>query len=335
MSGGKVRKLPVGSKVGGDLTVLGNVDDGGHAPVYIVWNHRAWCPMACKVFRSAKRAADEAKILSALAHPNIVRLLGTGRRPAYILMEFLEGATLKSMVKANPRSGLNVSDAARIAIHLGAALAHMHKCGILHLDIKPSNVIVARGRPVLFDLGTARARADWSVPCVEGTDPYMAPEQCLRHEPVTPATDVFGLGATLYQLLTAKLPFPHGTKRNPFPQITTDATPMRRHRPGIPVALDDLVLRCLARDPARRPASPGAILPFLHDFIRSGPRMWPEGLQPEDSEAQAPRIARAKPAATRRRPPPVAARRSAKIESDAAIGSSYAQARPGVPPNPA
>ena len=79
---------------------------------------------------------------------------------------------------------------------LGGALAHMHAQDILHLDVKPSNVIVTHGRPVLFDLGTARRRSEWSRPTREGTQPYMAPEQCLGL-PVSPATDLEQAGSVI------------------------------------------------------------------------------------------------------------------------------------------
>jgi serine/threonine protein kinase len=234
--------------------------------------------MACKVFRTAERARQEASVLAALAHPNIVRPLGVGD-PAHLLMEFLEGPTLRRLINATPQHRLRISDALRVAIHLGAALVHMHGRGFLHLDVKPRNVIVVRGRPVLFDFGTARPRRAWRRRLLEGTDPYMAPEQC-RREPVTPATDVFALGVTLYEMLAGMRPFPDGNRRRSFPQLTTDPEPVRRHREAVPRALEDIVHQCLAHDPARRP-TPAALLPQLHGLIRSGPPMWPADFRPE------------------------------------------------------
>ncbi len=239
----KAPRLRVGSKVGSALTVLGAIDTGGHhSTVYIVWHHRSWCPMACKLYPSQADADAEADILAQLAHPNIVRLLGAGR-PAHVLMEFLEGQTLGGLMRTRGR--LSVSNALRVAVHLGGALEHMHLRDILHLDVKPSNVIVAHGRPVLFDLGTARRRSDWALPRLEGTQPYMAPEQCLGR-PVSPATDVFGLGVTVYELLTGKLPFRLGSPRRPYPQTEDEPVTLRRHRPGISSSLDRIVLECLA-----------------------------------------------------------------------------------------
>ena len=273
----KAPRLRVGSKVGDALTVLGVIDTGGHhSTVYIVWHHRSWCPMACKLYPCQADADAEAEILADLAHPNIVRLLGTGR-PAYVLMEFLEGPTLRGLIRAQGR--LSVSDALRVAVHLGAALAHMHARDMVHLDVKPSNVIVTHGRPVLFDLGSAQRRSEWARPHLEGTQPYMAPEQCLS-QPVSPATDVFGLGVTVYELLTGKLPFRLGSPRRPYPQTEDQPIPLRRYRPGISVSLDRILVKCMAPTAVQRPSLAGLILAF-HDLIGSGSPMWPEGFRPD------------------------------------------------------
>ena len=94
-----------------------------------------------------------------------------------------------------------------ISIHVGAALSHVHDRGLLHLDVKPANVVVVKGRPILCDFGIARWQTDPRPNRVRGTETYIAPEECLLEE-ITPAADIFGLGATLYELLTGKLPFP-------------------------------------------------------------------------------------------------------------------------------
>jgi serine/threonine protein kinase len=271
--------LKVGDRIGPDLTVLGVMDKYRRNPVYIVWHHRSWCPMACKTFRSRQLAEREAKALSQLWHPNTVRFLGIDTAwPAHILMEFLEGPTLGALIDSQER-WLSVSDALRIAIHVGAALSHVHDRGLLHLDVKPNNVIVARGgRPVLFDFGVARVQGAARPREIFGTDAYIAPEECLRQE-VTPAADVFGLGVTLYEMLTGEMPFTGRSPRNRFPQIRQSPVPIRRHRAAVPAPLDDLVLACLAREAADRPPIP-VLLPALHEFIRSGPAMWPKGFRP-------------------------------------------------------
>lgn len=283
------------ASIGADLTVLGVLDKQRRNPVYIVWHHRKWCPMACKVFRSIERMRREADILALMSHPNTVRFLGVGS-PAHLLMEFLEGPTLSRLIDIQRRERLSVSNAVRVAIHLGSALHHVHDQGFIHLDVKPTNVIVVRGRPVLYDFGIARAQCQERPPHTQGTDAYIAPEECLR-QVVSPAADVFGLGVTLYEMLTGTLPFPDGTRRRPYPQIFQEPMPPREANPKLPVALEALVLSCLARDPASRPTLPD-LLPGLHRHIRSGPSMWPAGFQPELTIGKKPRRAQSAPRRT-------------------------------------
>jgi serine/threonine protein kinase len=272
-------RIKVGTRLGADLTVLGIVDDRrGGEPIYLVWHHKSWCPMACKVFKSRDQARREAKILLSLAHPNIVRSFGVNGS-THLLMEFLEGPTLRQLLRKQPKGRLGINDALRIAIHIGAALRHVHETGLLHLDVKPSNVIVVKGRPILCDFGIARWQAAHRPRGVRGTAPYVAPEECLLKS-VTPAADVFGLGVTLYELLTGKLPFPEGkTKEERYPQVRKAPATVRRHRSAVPIALERLVLSCLSRDPTARP-NLLALLPALHDFVVAGPPMWPADFRP-------------------------------------------------------
>lgn len=278
MSGSGTQLLSVGTRIGKNATVLDTVDGGGKEPVYIVWHHGAWCPMACKVFRTHERAEREATILGALAHPYIVRPLGL-EEPGLLFMEFVEGPTLAHLIDEAPGHRLHISDAIRVAIHLGAALRHIHECGFVHLDVKPANVIVApSGRPILFDFGSARKMGDRRPAKVTGTDLYIAPEECTLGK-VTPAADVFSLGVTLYEMLTGKFPFGDGDGSNPFPQISGNIIPFRRRRRILPAGLDPIVLSCLSREPEKRPGLQALML-ALHDFISAGPKMWPDGFDP-------------------------------------------------------
>jgi eukaryotic-like serine/threonine-protein kinase len=274
------RRFRSGSKVGPGHTVLAVVDKArGRHPVLIVWDHQAWCPMACKVFASREKAEREAAVLQALNHPNIVRSFGTVGETD-LLIEFVDGTTLADLLDDNPEGRFRVSDALRIAIHLGGALEHMHARGFVHLDLAPSNIILRRdGRPVLIDFGAARALDGGRSSGPVGTDAYMAPEECLVQQ-VTPAADVFSLGVLLFELLTGELPYPKGSQRNPFPQVERAPASARRFRPSLPRALDDLLLACLAHDPSARPGL-SLLLPALHTFIRTGPRMWPAGFEPK------------------------------------------------------
>lgn len=272
-------KLKPGMPIGKDLSVMGVVDEGGVDAVYLVWSHSAWCPMACKLYASAAKARREGQLLRALDHPGIVRCLGTGA-PAHVLMEYLDGPTLKNLIEdASPgKAPMSISNALRVAIYIGSALVHLHGRGYVHLDVKPHNVIIHRDRPVLFDLGIARALARAPLRHAVGTDAYMAPEQCQRGH-VGPATDVFGLGVLLHQVLSGRLPFPRGRGRDDFPQTRVAATPLRKHLPRAPQELEALLQACLQHDSAQRPAM-SALLPALHSFVTSGPTMWPAGFDP-------------------------------------------------------
>ena len=275
----RASRIKVGTRIGANLTVLGIVNDHGDEPVYLVWHHKCWCPMACKIFKSKTEARHEAEILRSLAHPNIVRCLGMDG-PNRVLMEFLEGPNLHELLKERPKRQLGIHDALRISIHIGAALAHIHDRGLLHLDVKPLNIIIVKGRPVLCDFGIARwQRAARRPRQVIGTEGYMAPEECLL-EKVTPAADVFGLGVTLYELLTGKLPFPDKNRKARYPQVDQAPASIRQFRRAVPIELEKLVLCCLNREPEARPKL-AALLPSLHGYVTSGPQMWPKGFNPE------------------------------------------------------
>ena len=275
-------RIKVGTRLGSKLTVLGIVDDYSSGRVYLAWHHKFWCPMACKVFKSEEDARREADILLALAHPNIVRCFGLNGS-SYLLMEFLEGPSLYQLMKSRPQQRLGINDALRISIHIGAALSHVHDRGLVHLDVKPSNIVVVKGRPILCDFGVARWQTAPRPKYVASTPVYAAPEECLLEE-ITPAADIFSLGVTLFELLTGSRPFPKQTGRVPYPQILQPPSTVRRHRPSVPVGLEELVLSCLSREPKARPDI-AALLPSLHRYIGSGPQMWPTGFHPEISKS--------------------------------------------------
>ena len=266
-------RLRTGQRLTEHLTMLGVIDAHHGESLCIVWNHEAWCPMACKILNSSRQAKHEASVLAQVSHPNIVRSFGLVE-PAFLLLEFLEGEPLDLVLRKKKRA--SISDAIRIGIHIAAALHHVHLRGFLHMDVKPGNIMVTKvGRPVLFDFGSARRLHDPRPPYVEGTGPYMAPEERLKTE-ITPKADTFGLGVTLYELIMGVLPFSPRKRRTAKPLLPQ---PLRRRRPRVPRALDELILSCLSFNAADRP-TPAELIPELHRFISAGPPMWPETFDP-------------------------------------------------------
>jgi serine/threonine protein kinase len=283
----------VGASVGaiGDhLTAVRRLGRGGLSEVYQVWSSRWWSSFACKTLPAdachdgaARRALlREGRILRAVAHPGIVRLfeIQAGPRP-YLVLEYLGGPLASDLVDRH--GPLPVDAAVRLAMHVGAALVHVHRRGYLHLDVKPENVAIVDSRPILFDFSLARRQGPHRPAYREGTPAAMAPEQCLRHH-LAPATDVFGLGYLLYRLLTGHQPFRAGRRAGldgaepaaspdrvaslalAYPQLVDDPTPLSGYRPELPVELERVVLGCLKRDPADRfqemSALIGALAPF-------------------------------------------------------------------------
>lgn len=290
---------PVGYRIAGDLTVTGHLAAGRGCHLYQVWSARDWCAFTCKIL-SPERAdsrADiaglrrEARILRSVGHPNIVQCFGVGEheRLPFLLLEYLEGPTLLDVIERQSGRRLEVSDAVRAAIHVGAALYHLHRRGFLHLDLKPANMLLRDGVPVLIDLDSARRCDAASRPSRQlGTAPYMAPEQVLR-EPLTPAADIFGLGALLYELVTGRWVYEHiyekptenGRPRQ-HPQAEGEPVPPpRQFRPAISATLERTLLTCLETDPEDRFASMHPLLLALVGELEEPVSLWPAGVLAE------------------------------------------------------
>jgi eukaryotic-like serine/threonine-protein kinase len=270
------RKLiSVGTKLSPHLTVAGIVDGESVNPVYLVWDQRDWCPKACKLFDSLAEAKHEADLLGRFSHPNIAHCFGS-EKPGIMLMEFLQGPTLSHVIGAQKNKWLSIGNAMRVSIYIGSALVHIHRHGFLHLDVKASNIIICKDTPILIDLGTARKISAGRPSSVTGTDTYMSPEQCLR-EKLSPASDVFSLGVLLFRMLSGEFPFVQKRGAKNFPQLREPPASLRKIRPGVSPALEQLVYQCLSYDAQMRPSIEN-LLPALHTFIKSGPAMWPQNI---------------------------------------------------------
>ena len=217
------------------------------------------------------RFLREVEALRRLRHPGVVGILDAGvdqGRP-WLAMELIEGESLEQRLRRGP---LPPAEAVGLVAQLSEALAAVHGLGLLHRDLKPANAIVERGtgRVVLVDFGLSRHMFDTGrltrTGEALGTPAYMAPEQVTAERDQGPAVDVWGLGATLYALLTGGLPFPGATPTQVMARILEEEpAPPSRVAAGITPALDELVRRCLAKRPAERPPTAAALSAALRD----------------------------------------------------------------------
>ncbi len=262
----------------GDFRLLAPLGAGGMGRVFIASQEPLKRLVAVKLLNpqsledaSARaRFRREAEIAARLDHPNIVPVYGLGEEGghAYIAMKWLSGPALDGVeLPLAPR------EAARIAAAVARGLEEAHASGVVHRDVKPANIILDDGEPVLVDFGLARGATDVSLTqanAVPGTLPYLAPEQLSRGAPrFDPRADVYALGATLYELLTGRLPFQDGSTERLVRRIVEEAPPPL----GIPGSreLQTIVLRALDKEPARRFQSAGAFSDDLERFLDDRP----------------------------------------------------------------
>lgn len=290
----------IGDRIAGDLTVIGHLASGRVGHLYQVWSANEWCALTCKILAPSLRGDKmavatlrrEARILSRLRHPNLIRGFGAGEHEGlpFLLMEYVEGPSLFDLLERRPGRCLGIADALRTAIHIGAGLHHLHRNGYLHLDLKPANLLLRNQVPVLVDFDVARKVRPSRRPAKRlGTAPYMAPEQ-VTLEPLSPSTDVYGLGAVLYEMVTGRWPFEavytkeehrEGDERL-YPQIGSEPPPSpAKFNPKIPASLDRAILRCLARDPGDRFQTMHALLLDLVEELDEPVSVWPDGVRAE------------------------------------------------------
>jgi serine/threonine protein kinase len=243
---------------------------------YEVWSEERACSCVAKVLRPDRRGDEraraaleqEGRLLVALAHPHIVRGYELLTEPELVaVMETLDGETVAHLIDRHP-DGLPPADVAWLGIHLASALHYLHGRGLLHLDVKPSNVVADGGRAKLIDLSIARPPGRYR-PGI-GTWCNLSPEQA-RGDELGPAADVWGLGTVLYEAATGEPAFeddgeswtddtgPSETWDTAeqleagYPQLAGPA-PSAAQRPGVPAGLAAVIDACLAPDPADRPA---------------------------------------------------------------------------------
>jgi len=200
----------------------------------------------------AGRLRREARLAASVIHPGVVAVHDAGHDGAtgYLVMDLLTGPDLGAVLEQGPMSP---GEAVRVAAGVADALAAVHGAGVVHGDVKPSNVVLDAGDAVvLVDFGAALSTDDDAGPVTFGTATYMAPEQ-VTSAPATAASDVYALGCLLTTALAGRPPFVAGSPTEVLHrQVLTSAPRLRELVPGVPAALDDLVATMLDKDPAAR-----------------------------------------------------------------------------------
>jgi tetratricopeptide (TPR) repeat protein len=262
----------------GRYQVVGELGRGAMGVVYRAVDPTSGAQVAVKVLLHAQDPEDlrrldrEARIARDARHPNVVATLDAGQEGAhpFVVLELVQGESLQERLR---RTGpLDPLEAARLFEPLARGLAHVHELGVIHRDLKPANVLLdARGVPKLSDFGLAR-RTDLGASkltatgMIVGTPMFMAPEQASTGR-ADRRSDIYGLGATLYQAVTGQAPFRGADVVSLLRAVLEDElVPPSRLRPGLPEPLDRICLRCLARDPADRFASATELADALAAF---------------------------------------------------------------------
>ena len=264
----------IGSVINGQFRVESFVASGGMGAVYRVWDLSRNVYLAMKVLHAElaedpalfKRFQREAKALQELAHPHIVTFYGVDQTAdfPFLVERYIDGPSLKQVLLERKGQPLTVQEALIFLKALCSALGYAHSKGVVHCDIKPGNVMVDHGGSIyLADFGIARHA--WSTTTtmgMAGTPAYMAPEQIQSH-PVTPETDIYALGALLYEMLTGKRPFRGDEAGLESVGSTTGEkvlyahlylTPpdARQFNPMIPSGLAAVITKAMAKDPVQR-----------------------------------------------------------------------------------
>jgi serine/threonine protein kinase len=269
-----ISKDQAGRLLAGRYRLTERIDRGGTAEVWRARDERLDRDVAVKIlgleadpaFR--ERFTMEARRAAAVSHPHIVTVFDEGQDGgnAFIVMEDVRGRTLRDIVAE--RGALPADEVATLIRQVGGALDATHQAGVVHLDVKPANVIVdASGNAKLTDFGIARAARDSEERELVGTARYIAPER-IEGRPVTPRSDVYGLALVAYELLTGKPAFPGAENEDLLRDRLDRGSPhIRSADPRLSGSADDVIAQGLARDPERRYATAGAFAAALSDAL--------------------------------------------------------------------
>lgn len=272
----------------GKYKLLGHIGSGGMSSVYLAEHVRMQDKRAIKVLPK-KRVNDatylarfqlEAKAIASLNHPNIVLAYDIDNEgdTHYIVMEYVEGVDLQMLVR---RDGpLPAAEAAGLIAQAAEGLHHAHQRGVIHRDVKPANLLLdLHGRVRLLDMGLALVSApdEESLTVMHnenvlGTADYLAPEQARNSHKVDHRADIYGLGCTLYYLLTGKPPFSDGTLAQRLVKHQNEMpTSIRKLRSDVPGELEGICVKMIQKDPQYRYQSAADVAEVLRKFAAAVP----------------------------------------------------------------
>jgi serine/threonine protein kinase len=282
--GGAVADAAPPARVFGDYELLGEVARGGMGVVYKARQLSLNRIVALKMILAGRLASNddllrfsmEAEAAAALQHPNIVQIHEVGELEGqhFFSMQFIEGSTLAHRLAQGPLPG---RDAARYVRQIARAVHYAHQHGILHRDLKPSNIMLdADDEPHVTDFGLAKRLGDTGqtrTGSVLGTPSYMAPEQAGgRIKDLGPWTDVYSLGAVLYELLTGRPPFRAETATDTLMQVLeNEPAPPRLLNSRVDPDLETITLKCLEKLPAHRYPTAEALAEDLQRYLNGDP----------------------------------------------------------------
>ncbi|MBP5655572.1 MAG: Stk1 family PASTA domain-containing Ser/Thr kinase [Clostridiales bacterium] len=270
---------PEGMIFAGKYRIVKLIGRGGMANVYLGIDMNTGINVAIKVLKPEysadedfiRRFDTEAKSVASLNHSNIVKVFGVGHEGnyRYIVQEYVEGITVKELINQNGHLDWKV--AVPIVIQVGLALDYAHQNGIVHRDIKPQNILISRDKIAkITDFGIARAASSTTITMAGGamgSVHYFSPEQA-RGGNVGPASDVYSLGVTLFEMITGRVPFDGDSNVAIAVKHLQETPPVASSlMPGIPAGLDAIINKCMQKSPDKRYATLGLMVAELDSLL--------------------------------------------------------------------
>ncbi|MFE8695229.1 Stk1 family PASTA domain-containing Ser/Thr kinase [Cytobacillus sp. FJAT-53684] len=256
--------MMIGKRISGRYKILEIIGGGGMANVYLAHDMILDRDVAVKMLRLdfanddefIRRFHREAQSATSLAHPNIVSIYDVGEEDSiyYIVMEYVEGQTLKQYIQQN--SPIRIEEVLEIMKQLTSAISHAHQNQIIHRDIKPHNILIDRlGNVKITDFGIAMALSATSITqtnSVLGSVHYLSPEQA-RGGMANRKSDIYSLGIVMFELLTGRLPFSGESAVSiALKHLQSETPSLRRWNPSIPQSVENIVFKATAKDPFHR-----------------------------------------------------------------------------------